>query len=68
MMEPFYRFRRVRVTYGDPVDLSAFGEQDRRRSPELLQEAADAIMEELARLGGVAYRKVERPVAIAAEP
>jgi 1-acyl-sn-glycerol-3-phosphate acyltransferase len=44
-------FTRVRVNYGDPVDLSAY--YGRRTSPELLQEVTDLLMGRLAALGGL---------------
>lgn len=49
MVEPFFNFRRVRLTYGDPVDLSRF--YDRDLSREVLQEATDTMMSRLAELG-----------------
>jgi 1-acyl-sn-glycerol-3-phosphate acyltransferase len=52
MVTPFFDFKRVQVSYGDRVDLSAY--YGRRTSPELLQEVIDLLMERLATLGGVA--------------
>lgn len=56
MMAPFMRFCRVRVTYGEPIDLSEyFG---RRTSAELLAEVTNLLMSRLASLGGVGYTPV----------
>jgi 1-acyl-sn-glycerol-3-phosphate acyltransferase len=68
MVEPFYRFQRVRVTYGDAIDLTAGKERGRHHSPEVLQEIADSIMEHLAQLGGVEYQKEAPPPAAPATP
>jgi len=43
----------IRITYGDPIDLSAY--YGRRNSPELLQEVTDLLMGKLAELGGTEY-------------
>ncbi len=51
MVEPFYRFCQVDVSYGDPIDLSEF--QGQKRTPELLQQVTDLLMQRLADLGGV---------------
>lgn len=51
MVSQFYTFQRVRVSYGDRVDLSAY--YGRRTTPELLREVTDLLMEHLARLGGI---------------
>jgi 1-acyl-sn-glycerol-3-phosphate acyltransferase len=51
MVDPFWHFTRVRVNYGDEIDLSKY--YDRRHSPELLQEVTDLLMDRLARLGGL---------------
>lgn len=53
MVEPFWRGGRVRVTYGRPIDLSAYFE--RKKSHELLVEVTTLIMQRLAELGGVSY-------------
>lgn len=53
MLEPFYTPSRVRVTFGEPVDLSAY--YDRRRSEELLEEVTDLLMRRIAELGGICY-------------
>jgi 1-acyl-sn-glycerol-3-phosphate acyltransferase len=49
MIEPFLAPARVRVSYGDPVDLSAY--YGRRKSQELLREVADLLMQHLALAG-----------------
>jgi 1-acyl-sn-glycerol-3-phosphate acyltransferase len=51
MVAPFFNFTRVRVIYGDPIDLSAYYGQ--RRTPELLQEVTDLMMTRLGALGGI---------------
>jgi 1-acyl-sn-glycerol-3-phosphate acyltransferase len=59
MVSPFYTFTRIRVSYGDPVDLSAF--YGRRISTELLQEVTDLMMSRLAQLGGIKPQLVAEP-------
>lgn len=49
MVASFYTFSRVRLSYGDPIDLSAFYGVKLNRS--ILQEATDQMMSELASLG-----------------
>lgn len=53
MAEPFYSPSRVRIRYGNPIDLSPFA--GRRKSRELLHEVTDLMMQRLADLGGVRY-------------
>ncbi len=53
MVSPFYTFCRVRVVYGEPVDLSEY--YGRRKTQEVLREVTDRLMGELARLGGVEF-------------
>jgi 1-acyl-sn-glycerol-3-phosphate acyltransferase len=57
MIEPFFTFTRVRVTYGDPIDLSAF--YDRPMSESLVREATDYMMAALARLGAESAPEAE---------
>lgn len=59
MIGALYTFTRVRVCYGDPVDLSAY--YGRRTSPELLQEVTDLLMGSLAALGGISYPTAAPP-------
>lgn len=54
MVDPFWTPSRVRVTYGEPIDLSAY--HGRRKSQEVLREVTDLMMQRLADLGGVTYR------------
>jgi len=61
MVSPFYTFTRVRVSYGDPVDLSTF--YGRRITTELLQEVTDLMMSQLARLGGIELLPIVGPEA-----
>jgi 1-acyl-sn-glycerol-3-phosphate acyltransferase len=49
MVAAFYTFSRVRVTYGNPIDLSQF--YGLKLSRSILQETTDKLMSELARLG-----------------
>ncbi len=51
MVAPFHTFSRVRVKYGEPIDLSAY--LGRRISQELLREVADLLRSRLAELGGM---------------
>jgi 1-acyl-sn-glycerol-3-phosphate acyltransferase len=53
MVAPFYTRCRVSVTYGDPIDLSAY--YDRKRTRTVLREVTDLLMRRLAALGGVPY-------------
>jgi 1-acyl-sn-glycerol-3-phosphate acyltransferase len=50
MVNSCFRPARVDVTYGDPIDLSAF--RGVRATPELLKQVADLFMQRLAELGG----------------
>ena len=61
MVWVFFRRSRVRLIYGQPLDLSAW--QGKRTSPELLAEVTDHIMGSLARLGGIRYSPHPRPPA-----
>jgi 1-acyl-sn-glycerol-3-phosphate acyltransferase len=51
MVSPFYTFTRIRVSYGNPVDLSAY--YGRRITTELLQELTDLLMRTLGALGDI---------------
>ncbi len=51
MVSPFYTFQRVRISYGDALDLSAY--YGRRINSTLLQEVTGLIMAKLAALGGI---------------
>lgn len=53
MVAPFLIPSRVRVTYGDPIDLSPW--YGRRKDRKTLSEVTNAMMRELARLGGTTY-------------
>lgn len=55
MVEPFLKGGHVRVTYGQPLDLSPW--YDVKKSPETLQEVTDLLMQHLAELGGVSYAR-----------
>ncbi len=56
MVDPFIHRSRVRVTYGEPIDLSEF--HRKKTTPELLNEVTDLIMSRLAETGGVDYTPV----------
>ncbi len=49
MIAPFFAFSRVRISYGDPIDLSAYW--DHLKSHEILQEITDLLMSCLSKLG-----------------
>jgi 1-acyl-sn-glycerol-3-phosphate acyltransferase len=53
MVAPFVKFCRSHVTYGEPVDLSAY--YGRRISQPLLDEVTHLLMSRLAQLGGFDY-------------
>jgi len=53
MIEPFYTAQTVKVSYGNPIDLSKYYGQ--KPTGELLQEVTDLLMTELANLGGIRY-------------
>src|SRR5262245_40081247 len=60
MVAPFVKFCRSHVTYGEPVDLSAY--YGRRISQPLLDEVTHMLMSRLAELGGFEYApSVEEP-------
>ena len=56
LVAPFMKRCRVRVTYGEPIDLSEF--HGRRTSPELLADVTNLLMSRLASLGGVGITPV----------
>lgn len=62
MVEPFLKLARVRVTYGDAIDLSAY--QGRRTSQELLKQVTDLLMQRLAELGGIACPGPDTPETV----
>ena len=53
MVKPFTQRCRVRVKWGEPIDLSEF--QGRRVTQELLVEVTNVIFAKLAELGGVGF-------------
>ncbi len=53
MVEPFYNFCRVRMTYGEKIDLSDY--YDKKLTQELLHDVTDLLMSHLAELGGVRW-------------
>lgn len=55
MVEPFFRRARVRVLFGDAIDLSEY--YGRRKSHDVLQEVTDLLMTRLAKLGNTTYAR-----------
>ena len=53
IVAPFYTPARVRVTFGEPIDLSPYYEA--KKTQELLNEVTKLLMTRLAELGGVKY-------------
>ncbi|GAB4152874.1 MAG: hypothetical protein Tsb009_29020 [Planctomycetaceae bacterium] len=51
MVKSFCTFSRVRVSYGDPFDLSEYSGQ--RKNQQLLRKVTDFMMQKIADLGGV---------------
>jgi 1-acyl-sn-glycerol-3-phosphate acyltransferase len=63
MITPFLKRVRVRVTYGEPIDLSEFHGQ--RLNQEKLANITNLIMKRLADLGGVSFTPVSLPAKAA---
>ena len=57
MVEPFYNFRQVRITYGEPIDLSEYYKL--KPSQEILTEVTNLMMSRIAELGGIGYTPYE---------
>lgn len=53
MTAPFTTLSRVRISYGEPIDLSSYYNQ--KSSQELLVEVTNLLMSRLAALGGVGF-------------
>lgn len=66
MVNSFYTRNRVRVSYGDPVDLSEY--YGRRKSDELLREVTDLLMHRVAELGGLTVQSSSGEVKTRAIP
>ena len=66
MIAPFLKSSRVRIIYGDPIDLSAYHGQ--RTSREVLEEVTTLIMTRLAELGGVNYTPRQTAAESSEEP
>lgn len=60
MVRCFYKPQRVEVIYGDPIDLSRF--EGKKITQEILKEACDYMMSQLAELGGVPYNGHQCPL------
>ena len=58
MVNSFYTRSKVRISYGEPVDLSKWA--DTKPTAEILAEVTDAMMRALAELGQVDYIGNER--------
>lgn len=54
IVAPFYTPNRVRVSFGEPIDLSEY--YDAKKTQELLNQVTKLLMTRLAELGGVEYR------------
>lgn len=50
MMAPFFNFRRMRVNYGNPIDLTPYYE--RGMSDDVLREVTDVLMDRVWKLSG----------------
>jgi 1-acyl-sn-glycerol-3-phosphate acyltransferase len=61
LLESFFRFTKVRVTYGDPIDVSVFLSQP--LSSEAIHDASQLMMQRLADLAGVGTARDEAPPA-----
>ncbi len=59
MVRPFYTFVRIRISYGDAVDLSAYYGQ--RLTVDLLREVTELLMSRLAQLGGIEPKQAAEP-------
>lgn len=59
MLSSLYKFTRVRITYGERVDLSEY--YGRRVTSELVREVTDLLMSRLAQLGGIAPKHRHAP-------
>lgn len=57
MVKPFYTFQKVRIHYGEAIDLSHFGRM--RPTPENLQMVTRYLMEHLAKLGNTFVQPCE---------
>lgn len=66
MVQSFFHFQRVTVSYGDAIDLSAY--RSRRKSADVLQEVTDLLMSRLAELGDVQYQPAAREPTMESEP
>lgn len=66
MVRSVLRSARVRLVYGEPIDLSAY--RGRKKSQELLREVTDVVMIAVADLGGVPYAGTPEAEAPAAKP
>ena len=55
MVSSFYTPSRVRVSWGQPIDLNAW--QDGKIDHDTLRSVSDVIMQRLAQLGGVDYSR-----------
>ncbi len=53
IVAPFYTPSRVRITFGEPIDLSEFYHV--KKTQELLTQVTHLLMTRLAELGGVEY-------------
>ncbi|QGQ25906.1 1-acyl-sn-glycerol-3-phosphate acyltransferase [Gimesia benthica] len=59
MVEPFYSPAETSITYGEPIDLSAY--YDLKHTKEILEEVTTLMMWKLAELGDTEYLGAPRP-------
>ena len=59
MVTPFYTVCKTAVTFGDPIDLSRYDE--RKMTPELLQEVSEFLRQQLASVGGIELTEEDVP-------
>jgi 1-acyl-sn-glycerol-3-phosphate acyltransferase len=62
MITPFHTFSKTDITWGAPVDLSAW--QGQKPTPALLQEVAEMLRQHMAKLGGITLDDA-RPLSLA---
>lgn len=59
MVQSFCRFSRIRIDFGEPIDLSEYS--GRKATQQVLQDATCLMMQKLAELGGVNAAPSQRP-------
>ena len=64
MVTPFHTFCKTDITWGEPVDLSAW--EGQKPTPALLQEVAEFLRQHMAQLGGISLEDTDPKDASAA--